>query len=125
VLVLTQWQAIGISVASLIAGWLFYDLMCRSPSCGSRNLALCVTALILLAAYGFVPMFSGRALIHVGLYRHHHGSQCFHGVIPNQRKSTGAAPVIPTEIWCHGQAALASHLSDVAGSPDDDHNHYR
>jgi len=48
VLPLGPWQAIGISIASLLAGWLVYDLLCRSPLGRSTGvLALAVFALIL------------------------------------------------------------------------------
>ncbi|MGB9140621.1 MAG: urate hydroxylase PuuD, partial [Aestuariivirga sp.] len=93
VLVLTQWQAIGISIGSLIAGWISYDLMCRSPLVKRPELlALCVAALILLAAYGFTHVFSGRgALIHVGAFIGTiMAANVFMVIIPNQRKSAQA-----------------------------------
>ncbi|MEA1672361.1 urate hydroxylase PuuD [Nitrospirillum sp. BR 11163] len=35
VMAFTQWQAIGLSVGLLAAGWIVYDLMCRSPWAGT------------------------------------------------------------------------------------------
>ncbi len=93
VLVLTPWQAIGISIGSLIAGWVIYDLLCRSSLVKRPELlALCVAALILLAAYGFTQVFSGRgALIHVGAFIGTiMAANVFMVIIPNQRKSTQA-----------------------------------
>ncbi|NJM29620.1 MAG: urate hydroxylase PuuD [Rhizobiales bacterium] len=59
---LSPWQAIGISVASLAAGWAIYDAACRSPL--GRNtgmLGVFVFALI-LAARGSTPTrFPGAA----------------------------------------------------------------
>jgi uncharacterized membrane protein len=93
VLALTPWQAIGISVASLAAGWIAYDLMCRSPLVGKPALlALCVFLLILASAYGFTHVFSGRgAFIHVGAFiGTMMAANVFMVIIPNQRKSTQA-----------------------------------
>ncbi|MEN3296015.1 MAG: hypothetical protein V7642_5268 [Burkholderiales bacterium] len=65
---LTTWQAIGVSLASLVIGWTVYDLLCRSPL-GKREglLGIVVYLLIVLAAYVLSKLFSGRAAyIHVG-----------------------------------------------------------
>jgi len=67
---LPPWQAIAISVASLAAGWLLYDGLCRSPV-GRHTVALGMAAfvLILAASFLFTQIFSGRgALIHVGAF---------------------------------------------------------
>jgi uncharacterized membrane protein len=89
VMVLQPGQAIVISVASLILGWLAYDRLCKSAI--GRNtpiLAVAVFALILIFAYFFSQVFSGRgALIHVGAFI---GTimavNVFGIIIPNQRK---------------------------------------
>ena len=91
VMALTPWQAIGISVAGLAAGWIVYDVMCRSPLVEMPGvLALAVFALILSAAYGFTHVFSGRgAFIHVGAFIGTiMAANVFMVIIPNQRKST-------------------------------------
>ena len=93
VMALTQWQAIGLSVASLIAGWLVYDLLCRSSL--SRNtglLAVVVFAFVLAAAFGFTHVFSGRgAFIHAGAFIGTiMAANVFMIIIPNQRKITAA-----------------------------------
>jgi uncharacterized membrane protein len=93
VMALTPWQAIGISIGSLVAGWIAYDLLCRSPL--GRNTGLLATAvfiLILAAAYGFTHVFSGRgALIHVGtIVGTMMAANVFMVIIPNQRKITEA-----------------------------------
>ena len=91
VMVLTPWQAIAISVASLLMGWLIYDALCRSPLIHRPALlALAVFALILAAAYGFTHVFSGRgAFIHVGAFiGTMMAANVFAVIIPNQRKST-------------------------------------
>jgi uncharacterized membrane protein len=91
VMALTPWQAIGISVVSLVAGWIAYDVLCRSPLVQMPGLlALAVFALILGAAYGFTHVFSGRgAFIHVGAFIGTiMAANVFMVIIPNQRKST-------------------------------------
>ncbi len=82
-------EAILISIVSLVAGWLIYDRLCKSPI--GRNVPLlagCLFALILAASYGFTHVFSGRgALIHVGAFI---GTimavNVFGIIIPNQKK---------------------------------------
>ena len=82
-------QAIFISVASLAAGWLIYDRLCRSRfGENTLTLAIAVFVLIVVAAWGYTHVFSGRgALIHVGAFI---GTimavNVFGIIIPNQRK---------------------------------------
>jgi uncharacterized membrane protein len=91
VMALTNFKAIGISVASLLAGWIIYDQLCKSPI-GQHTgwLALSVFALIIAAAYGFSHVFSGRgAFIHVGAFvGTMMAANVFAVIIPNQRKIT-------------------------------------
>ncbi len=91
VMILTQWQAIGISVASLASGWIVYDLLCRW-ALGKYTALLSALLLILIvaAAYGFSQIYSGRgALIHVGaLIGTIMAANVFMIIIPNQRKIT-------------------------------------
>lgn len=93
ILPLLPWQAIAISLAGLAAGWFIYDGLCRSPLIHRPGwLALAVFALILIAAYGFTHVFSGRgALIHVGAFIGTiMAANVFAVIIPNQRKITAA-----------------------------------
>jgi uncharacterized membrane protein len=93
VMVLTTWQAIGISVASLFVGWKIYDTLCRSPIGKNTSwLALCVYLLILAAAYFYSHIFSGRgAFIHVGAFvGTMMAANVFAVIIPNQGKITAA-----------------------------------
>ena len=90
---LAPWQAIVISVVTLIAGWLVYDGLCRS-SLGRNTAVLGVLTfvLILAAAFLFAQVFSGRgALIHVGsLVGTIMAANVFMVIIPNQKKVTAA-----------------------------------
>ena len=65
---LTAWQAIGLGAGSLVAGWIVYDLLCRSPL-GKHDLAFgaAIFALLVGAAWVLTHFLSGRAAyIHVG-----------------------------------------------------------
>jgi uncharacterized membrane protein len=85
---LTPTAAIAISIATLIAGWLIYDLICRSPI-GDRPVLLSavVFGLIVAASYGLSQVFSGRgAFIHVGsLVGTIMAANVFLVIIPNQK----------------------------------------
>jgi uncharacterized membrane protein len=85
----TPTVAIAISVATLIAGWFVYDLICRSPI-GERPVLLSavVFVLIVAASYALSQVFSGRgAFIHVGsLVGTIMAANVFIVIIPNQRK---------------------------------------
>ena len=61
--------AIGIGVATLVVGWLIYDLLWISPLAARYEPAATVLSCLLLAgaAYGLTQVFGGRgAFIHVG-----------------------------------------------------------
>jgi uncharacterized membrane protein len=86
---LGKWDAILIGLASLFAGWVIYDLMCKSPIGQSTGkLAIGVFILAMVAAYGFTHVFSGRgAFIHVGaMLGTIMAANVFRIIIPNQKK---------------------------------------
>jgi len=92
VMPLEVWQAIAISVVSLLGGWAVYEALCRSPI-GKNTvlLAICVFALILLAAVLYTKVYSARgAFLHVGAFV---GTimafNVFMIIIPNQRVMVG------------------------------------
>ncbi|HLL11736.1 MAG TPA: urate hydroxylase PuuD, partial [Rubrivivax sp.] len=65
---LTSWQAVGIGLASLVVGWVVYDLLCRSPL-GKRDglFGVVIFAFLVAVAYVLSTLLSGRAAyIHVG-----------------------------------------------------------
>lgn len=89
IMALTNLQAIGISLASLAVGWLVYNGMCRLFLGKSTiGLGITITAFIIVAAYGYSHVFSGRgALIHVGaLIGTMMAFNVFRIIIPNQKK---------------------------------------
>ncbi|GHB34406.1 cysteine desulfurase [Pseudovibrio japonicus] len=86
-------EAIAISVVSLLAGWLVYDRLCRSPiGQNTPLLAACLLVIILAATYGYAQVFSGRGvLIHVGaLIGTIMAFNVFMVIIPNQKKIVAA-----------------------------------
>lgn len=90
---LEWYDAVAISVAGLIAGWVVYDGLCRSPL--ARNpaaLAAGIFLLLLAASWAFTHAFSGRgALIHIGsLIGTIMAANVFAVIIPSQRKIAAA-----------------------------------
>lgn len=89
VMVLTQWQAIGISVAAIVGGWIVYDILCRKLAISHPTLLVVLLLVMIMgAAYGFTHVFSGRgAFIHVGAFIGTlMAANVFMVIIPNQRK---------------------------------------
>jgi uncharacterized membrane protein len=85
---LTQWQAIGISLASLAFGWVAYDLICKSRF-GDDNTRLMILLYVILVgmAWFYVHVFSGRAaMLHLGAFTATVMSgNVFFVIMPNQR----------------------------------------
>lgn len=90
---LTPAMAIAVSIASLAAGWLAYDLLCRSPiGANTALLAVSVFLLIALAAFGYAQVFPGRAaFLHAGAFIGTiMAANVFGVIIPNQKKTVAA-----------------------------------
>jgi uncharacterized membrane protein len=89
VMPLEPWQAISISIVSLLAGWAIYEALCRSPlGQNATVLAILVFALILVASVLYTKVYSARgAFLHVGAFV---GTimafNVFMIIVPNQRK---------------------------------------
>ena len=90
---LTPSQAVGISVALLGGGWLFYDQLCRRLGLArERILAIAMIAFVALTAWGLAHVYSGRAMfLQVGAML---GTimawNVFFVIIPSQRKLVDA-----------------------------------
>jgi uncharacterized membrane protein len=86
-------SAIGIAVGSLLAGWIVYDLLCRSPLI-ERPIAFVLVCFALAtgAAWGFTEVLGSRAAyIHVGaLLGTLMAVNVFRVIIPNQRVAVAA-----------------------------------
>ena len=86
---LAPWQAIGIGLGALVAGWLVYDGLCRSPlGANNRLLGVVWFAVLLGAAYGLCAIFNARgAYLHIGaMMGTVMAANVFFIIIPNQRR---------------------------------------
>lgn len=100
VLELTPVQATGISLASILFGWLAYDGLCRSPlGRSSTGLMIVLFGILVAMAWGYTQVFSGRAaLLHLGAFTATiMTANVFAIIIPNQKKvvavlKTGGTP---------------------------------
>ena len=86
---LTPGEASVLSMASLLLGWIIYDLICKSPiGKNTTVLAIVTFGMIVGFSYMFGQIFSGRgAFIHVGaLVGTIMAVNVFCVIIPNQKK---------------------------------------
>jgi uncharacterized membrane protein len=85
---LAVWQAVLISLASLVFGWLAYDTLCKSRF-GDDNTRLMLLLYVILVAmaWGYTQVFSGRAaLLHLGAFTATiMSANVFMIIMPNQR----------------------------------------
>ena len=85
---LTQWQAIGLSIASLAVGWVIYDQLCKSPL--GKNIWVLMGVLyvaLIVMAWGYTQVFTGRAaFLHLGAFTATiMSANVFLIIIPNQK----------------------------------------
>ncbi|HQR09756.1 MAG TPA: urate hydroxylase PuuD [Casimicrobiaceae bacterium] len=60
---LAPWQAVAISVALLVAGWVFYDQLCKRAGLDREKLlATAMVAFFVSVAWGLSHVYSGRAM---------------------------------------------------------------
>ena len=60
---IAPWQAVAISVALLVGGWIFYDQLCKRLGLAHETvLAVVMIAFFTLVAWGLSHVFSGRAM---------------------------------------------------------------
>ena len=88
VMELSQWQAIGISVASLGVGWIIYDQLCKSPiGKNTWGLMAILYAVLVAMAWGYTQVFTGRAaFLHLGAFTATiMSANVFFIIIPNQK----------------------------------------
>ena len=106
ILDLAPWQAIGLSIGGIIAGWVAYDAMCRSPlGRDDRVLALAGFVFIVALAWLYTEMFSARgAFVQIGVSI---GTIMVANVamviIPGQRKVVAALVAGDTPDPAHGR----------------------
>jgi uncharacterized membrane protein len=90
---LRPWQAVAIGLGSIVAGYLAYDLLCRSKLAANDWLLFGVLFVFLVAlAFAYTFVFSGRgAFVHVGAtIATIMTANVAHIIIPNQRKVVAA-----------------------------------
>lgn len=106
-------SAIAIGLGSLVAGWLVYDLLCRSPlGASNRLLGAAWFAFLLAAAIALDRVFNARAAyLHIGAMI---GSamvgNVFFVIIPNQRKVVADLVAGRTPAAALGKAAKQRSL---------------
>ena len=64
------WMAIGLSIASIVLGWVLYDGLCKSPIGNSTTgLMLVLFAILVAMSWGYTQLFTGRAaMLHMGAF---------------------------------------------------------
>ncbi len=70
VLDIAAWQAIGISMASIVVGWVLYHTLCKSKV-GNSTFGLMLVLFVILTAMAWIytQLFSGRAaMLHMGIF---------------------------------------------------------
>jgi len=110
---LSQGAAVGIGAASLVAGWLVYDGLCRSPLAhDNRVLGSVWYGVLVLAAFALDQVFSARgAYLHVGaIIGTAMVGNVFFVIIPNQRKVVAALVAGEVPDPALGKAAKARSL---------------
>jgi uncharacterized membrane protein len=94
VMKLTAGQAIAISIGSFIAGWLIYDLLCKSPM-KKNPLLFAILGVIILTGFAwfYSQVFSGRAaFIHFGaMIGTIMAANVFFVIIPSQKAMVASA----------------------------------
>jgi uncharacterized membrane protein len=86
---LAPWQAIAISLALMVGGWIFYDQLCKRAGLDREVLvAIVLVAFFALVAWGLSHLYSGRAMyLQVGAMM---GTimawNVYFVIIPSQRK---------------------------------------
>jgi uncharacterized membrane protein len=93
VLKLTSSQAIGIAIGSLIAGWVVYDLLCKTPLAKTKWFALLGVIILIAFAWGYAHLFNNRAAyIHFGaMLGTIMAANVFFIIIPSQKAMVKAA----------------------------------
>jgi uncharacterized membrane protein len=93
VLKLTSFQAIAIGIGSLIAGWVAYDLLCKSPLPKTKWFAPIGIIILIAFAWGYAHVFNNRAAyIHFGaMLGTIMAANVFFIIIPSQKAMVKAA----------------------------------
>ena len=93
VMALAPYQAIAISIGSLIIGWVLYDQICKKLADNKVVFTLLITLLLVVFAWFYSQVFSGRAAyIHFGaMIGTLMAANVFFVIIPGQKRMVAAA----------------------------------
>lgn len=88
VMALTPAQAIGISIASIVSGWVVYDALCKFLGAHERVLVATLFTLVIALSWALFQVFSARAaFLHVGaVLGTIMAANVFFAIIPGQKK---------------------------------------
>ena len=88
VLALTPPQAIGISAASIVVGWIVYSVLCKLFSGSEKLLAVALLVFVIAVDWALFQVFSARAaFLHVGaILGTIMAANVFFAIIPGQKK---------------------------------------
>ncbi len=99
VMALTTVQAIGISIASIVGGWLVYHSLCKFFGGNEKVLLALLFVLVIVLDWGLFQVFSARAaFLHVGaVLGTIMAANVFFAIIPGQKKMVAEirAGVVP------------------------------
>ena len=110
---MTGTMAIGVSIGTLIAGWLVYDLLWALIGARAPRLALLLSLLLGVGAiYGYCRIFSGRAaFLHVGaMFGTVMVANVWMRILPNQRRMIAASLAGKEPDWARGAGAKQRSL---------------
>jgi uncharacterized membrane protein len=112
---LSKWQAIGLGLGFLIAGWVVYDLMCRAFMRKPTLLSIGVVLYCVIAACALTHLFSGRgAFIHFGaMLATIMSANVLMVIIPGQRKSVAQMSRGEEPDPIHGERAKARSVHNT------------
>lgn len=88
VMALAPLQAIGISLASIVVGWLVYSALCKLFSSSEKVLAVALLGFVIAVDWALFQVFSARAaFLHVGaVLGTIMAANVFFAIIPGQKK---------------------------------------
>ena len=88
VMALTPAQAIGISIAAIVGGWIVYSTLCKAFDKNEKWLAVSLFVFVIAVDWGLFQVFSARAaFLHVGaVLGTIMAANVFFAIIPGQKK---------------------------------------
>jgi uncharacterized membrane protein len=110
---MTGTMAVGVSIGTLVAGWLVYDLLWAFIGARAPKVALLLSLVLGIGAiYGYCAIFPGRAaFIHVGaMFGTVMVANVWMRILPNQRRMIAASLAGKEPDWARGAGAKQRSL---------------